>query len=702
VTREIASFPSPQPSPAGRGGRCPSPLPSPAGRRLWLLLAAFAAPAALSGQERAIPFWPDAVPAAIRAEVDGNAALETVRELSRFHRVQGSPGYAAAAEHLRAKLVAAGLSDAKIERFPADGKTRYAHFVSYPGWNAVSATIEEVSPRPGLLASFPALPVALADYSQDSDVTAEIVDVGSGTDTKDYGERAIAGKMVLADGALPRVHRLACEERGAAGILSDFPNQTSAWSGDDRDLVRWGHLSPYQAANRFAFMLSKRQAEGLRARLAAGEKIVLRANVRAKIVPATYDVVSATIPGNDVSAGEVVLTAHLCHESAGANDNASGSAGIFEVARALRSAIARGTLPAPRRTIRFLWLPEIAGSQAWLVRHPEIVARLVAGIHMDMVGGLLSTTKSTFHISRTAETLPHVANVIARAWFEHVASTSLRYAERGGDPRRGLVWLPGSREPLVGDLRPLEMGSDHEVFQDSSFGVPMVYFHDSPDVTIHTNKDQPENLDATKLGRVAYMGAGIAWTLAAMPQEEAGALLALARGEAQAEIAMARARGGDGPDASLFTREAAARGARTLRTLADLWPVSLVALASPSALLEGERPRSSIDSRVPARNPDVRGPIDVYYYNRIAEVLGPDAPASTALTRREEGDVLAFEALNLTDGRRTVSEIRDVLAGRYKPVPVAEIGEYFDLLVRAKVVTYSPSPGGPPRRKQEN
>src|SRR5213078_2801190 len=58
-------------------------------------------------QERAIPFWPDEVPAAIHAQVDGNAALETVRELGRFHRVHGSPGLAAAAELVRRKLVAA-------------------------------------------------------------------------------------------------------------------------------------------------------------------------------------------------------------------------------------------------------------------------------------------------------------------------------------------------------------------------------------------------------------------------------------------------------------------------------------------------------------------------------------------------------------------------------------------------------------------
>ncbi|HEY7114103.1 MAG TPA: DUF4910 domain-containing protein, partial [Thermoanaerobaculia bacterium] len=437
-------------------------------RPVLILIALAISTADLRAQARAIPFWPDEVPAAIRAEIDGNAALETVRELGRFHRVHGSPGFAAAAEHMKKKLLAAGLADAAIEHFPADGKTKYAHFVSYFGWNPVSASLEEISPSPVVVESFPQLPVALADYSQDAEVTAELVDVGAGTSPKSYEGKNVSGKIVLADGDLPSVERLACIERGAAGFLSDFPNQTTAWSGDDRDLVRWGHLSPYALDNRFAFMLSRRQAEAYRARLAAGEKIVLRAHVAAKMIPATYDVVVATIAGTDASAGEIVLTAHLCHESAGANDNASGSAAIFEVARALRAAIARKTLPAPRRTIRFLWLPEIAGSQAYLVRHPEIVKRLAAGIHMDMVGGLIATTKGTFHLSRAAASHPHVASEIAAVWLDHVVEASRRYAERGGDPRAGLVWLPGSRESFLADLRELEMGSDHEVFEEAA------------------------------------------------------------------------------------------------------------------------------------------------------------------------------------------------------------------------------------------
>ena len=647
-------------------------------------LVALCAP--LSAQTRQVPFWPNEIPAAIRAQIDGNAALETVRELGRFHRVHGSPGFAAAAEHMKAKLLAAGLADASIERLPADGKTKYAHFVSYYGWNPVSATLEETAPRAAMVSEFPSSPVSLADYSQDGDVTAELVDVGRGVDAKSYEGKDVQGKILLADGPLPEVHKAACEERGAAGFLSDFPNQSSAWSGDDRDLVRWGHLSPYQLGNRFVFMISRRQAETYRRRLAAGEKIVLRARVKAKMVPATFDVVTATIPGSQDAGREVILTAHLCHQSAGANDNASGSAAIFEVARALQAGIAKGTLPKPRRTIRFAWFPEISGSEAWLVRHREIVRRLVAGIHMDMVGGLLATTKGTFHLSRTAETLPHVVNEIARAWFDHVVQASARYAETGDDAYAGLVWPPGSKEPFLGDMRQLEMGSDHEVFEEASFAVPMVYFHDWPDVTIHTNKDQPENLDATKLGRVAYLGAGIAWTLAALPQTEASALYRYARAAAEVRIALAGGSAGSPQDVALRSHEASASGRQMLKTLDALWPQSIPPLSSSVAspdedIFGGPRPA---DPRVPERNREIQGPLDVYYYSYLA---GSGAPP-TALERRPAGSVLAYEAFNLVDGRRSVSAIRDILSGRYEPLPLPEVAEYFQRLAQAGAVTF--------------
>ncbi len=657
-------------------------------------ILALALPLALAttavAESRRIPFWPDAVPATIQKHVDGGYVLGAVRALGRHHRVQGSPGFRAATEWLVGELTGGGLADAKVEHLPADGKTSYAHFKSYLGWNPVAGRLEELAPTRHVIADFAKDPVGLADYSQDADVTAELVDVGAGADAAAYQGKDVRGKIVLADGPLPVVHRLAVEERGAAGIVSDFPNQRTAWSGLDPDLVRWGHLSPYQTANRFAFMVSPRTAGALRQELAQ-KAVRLAAHVQAKMVPASFDVVSATIAGTDAAAGEIVLTAHLCHQLAGANDNASGSAALLGAARALQAAVAAGELPAPRRTIRFLWLPEISGSQAWLVSHPDLARRLRAGIHLDMVGGRPEVTHAALHLSRSAASIPHIINEIAGAWVADVARASTALAEKGeGD---GMIWPPGGRDALVTDLRPLELGSDHQVFE--AFGVPMVYFHDWPDVTIHTNKDVPDNLDATKLGRVAYMTAGIAWTLAALPEAEAAKLPALERAATDDRVALARhtalTDGRSADDARLAEREAIAMGVEELASIAATWPGTTTEVRRISAALAGSLPRavpsaSPRDARVPERTPAVRGPLDVYYYNHLTAVLGEPAGPPPALERRDE--VLAYEALNLVDGKRSVGEIRDLLAGRYAPVPLADVAEWLDLLAKAGVVKF--------------
>ncbi|MYM70308.1 DUF4910 domain-containing protein [Pseudoduganella sp. FT55W] len=666
--------------------------------KLPLLIAALFAAAAATAAERNIPFWPNAVPDAIHAAVDGQAALESVRVLGRFHRVHGSPGYAAAAQWVQDQARAAGLRDAIVEHFPADGKTQYAHFRSYLGWDAQDAQLDEVSPQARPVARFPDLPVALADYSQNANVKAQLINVGAGAAATDYDGKDIKGKLVLASGPLALVHKLAVEERGALGILSDYPNQTTAWSGDDTDLVRWGHLSPYQTENRFAFMLSKRQANGYRTRLSAGETITLHAQVRARMTPANFDVVSATIPGSDPSAGEVILTAHLCHQSAGANDNASGSAAILQVARTLSRAIESGAIARPRLTIRFLWTPEITGAQAWLTRHPELQGRIVGGIHMDMVGALLGTTHSTFHLSRTAQTLPHVLNDIGRAFLDEVSTASAQYAERGGDSYAGFVTPGGSRDLFLADARNVELGSDHDVFQSSAWGVPMLYFHDWPDVTIHTSKDQPENLDATKLGRVTYLGAGIAYTLAALPDAEAPRLLAINRYTGDQQLAQARLRAalGDNPrDGALAIRETLSMNASSLQSLVQRWPAIATAARPLTEQLKMQQAALTLpaaqqrDQRVPLPSPAIKGPLSVYYYDHVGEMEKVRGVKTAALPEFEgDAELLLYEAMNLADGRRTVSDIRDILSGRYAPTPQALVAAHFERLEAAGIIQW--------------
>ncbi len=70
---------------------------------------------------------------------------------------------------------------------------------------------------------------------------------------------------------------------------------------------------------------------------------------------------------------------HLCHPQPGAHDNGSGAAALIETAATLARLIAEGSLPQPRRGIRFLWPPEMTGTFAWLAEHEADAQRRGAG-----------------------------------------------------------------------------------------------------------------------------------------------------------------------------------------------------------------------------------------------------------------------------------------------------------------------------------
>jgi hypothetical protein len=200
------------------------------------------------------------------------------------------------------------------------------------------------------------------------------------------------------------------------------------------------------------------------------------------------------------------------------------------------------------------------------------------------------------------------------------------------------------------------------------------------------------------------MTAGIAWTLAALPEAEAQKLPALESAATDERVAHARhtalTDGWSADDARLAERQAIAMGVEELASIAALWPGTAAEvkktsaavgaplgpspLDSPIASLETRAARDAREARIPERTPAVRGPLEVYYYDHLTAVLGDSAGPPPALTRRD--GVFTYEALNLVDGKRSIREIRDLLTGRYTPVPLAEVVEWFDLLAKAGVV----------------
>src|ERR1700687_1123224 len=250
---------------------------------------------------------------ALRDESSGAAPYENLRYLTGLHRVPATAAFDQAAQFVLHRAREYGLADAHSEQFPIDGAKRYGLMRSYLAWTVEEARLWEVPPQHLLLGDWTTNPIHLADYSHSADVEAELVDVGNGASEADYSGKEVHGKIVLADGVLARVQELAIAQHGAVAIVSDTPNQTTAWSGLDKTVVRWGHLDARKPSG-FAFMVSHQTAEALRSRLRNGEHVILNAHVKANVGPGHWTVVTATIPGTDSAAGEVVYSCHLDHE----------------------------------------------------------------------------------------------------------------------------------------------------------------------------------------------------------------------------------------------------------------------------------------------------------------------------------------------------------------------------------------------------
>jgi aminopeptidase YwaD len=682
---------------------------------------------------------PDKDVAALAAEINGLIAKDTVTELSRHHRVQASSGFSSAAHYIAARAKEYGLEQVAIERFRADGQKTYHTLKSTPGWEAASGELWETAPNRVKLADYEEMRVALADYSQSADVSAALVDVGAGTSAKDYEGKDVKGRIVLAGGSVASAHREACDVRGAAGVLSYQQNQVTAWSGDYTDNVRWGHLSPYNANNKFAFMISLRRAREYQSRLARGEQVMLRAVVKAEIKPSNYEVVTAIIPGSESAGEEIVYSCHLCHQKPGANDNASGAAAILEVARTINTLIRRGEINRPRRTIRFLWPPEINGTLAYFAEHPEVVRRMKAAVHCDMVGGNYAITKSVLHVTHTPASIPSAVNTVADVFAEYAINGALKAASGAGF-EDALVSPEGTKDSFVADITPYEMGSDHDVYQEGSFRIPTIYLRDWPDVFIHTNNDTAANIDPTKLKRSAFIAAASGYFLARAGSQE-GARLAdevFSRSLARVPRERDRARAMEAEASAAAADEARNIIARSLESDAEAI-ASVLALAPGDKALESKvetlvdqlsgawlvltgrlteqrkgnrifftleqkelskeqsksrgakdavRPRSvALDygRMIPARK--IYGPMNVYYYDYVADRASADDLLIVERIRRKPGgDIALYEILNLVDGKHSIQSIRDYVAAAYGPIAIEDVSDYLRLLEKIGVV----------------
>ena len=617
-----------------------------------------------------VPLLSDAQITALSGEISGESAKRNLEGFSRLHRMRGSRDFHRAAEQVLGELQKYGYTDAHLEKLPADGKIFYGTQRSRPAWDADFAelwVLDADGNAARRLASWDAAPITLAQDSESADVTADLIDVGEGLEDNDYIGKDVKGKIVLTGLQPGAVQRVAVAGHGAVGIVSYAPNQRTAWWKQDETLVRWGHLDTFSATPTFAFMISLGEARVLRDRLARAERIRLHAVVRAGQHPGFYEIATATIPGVDpaVRNEEIVYSCHLDHPRPGANDNASGCATILEVARTLRKLIDEKRISPPRRTLRFVWPPEIEGTMALLNGRPELAAHIKAAIHLDMVGGG-SETKTIFHVTRGPASLPSFAYDVAAKIGAFADEQSSLYA-MAGTARWPLVAPEGGREALRAAFVPLTLGSDHEVYSDSSWGIPSIYLNDWPDPFIHTNADTPSKIDPTKLKRAGFIAAACGLVLANVSAADAPEILGIVEEESLRRAADVKAQMYGLPPGE----------AANLKRFQQWYEEEMV--RSVSRLLSSPPPAPQTGGLF-RRNPAVRGGLDAFGYDYLKDHLGSARVEKLELLRfqglRGGGGDYAYEALNLANGSRSTTEIRDALSAIYGPVPQEHVDAF--------------------------
>jgi Zn-dependent M28 family amino/carboxypeptidase len=176
----------------------------------------------------------------------------------------------------------------------------------------------------------------------------------------------------------------------------------------------------------------------------------------------------------------------------GADDNASGTAGLLDIAERL----SRG--PSPGRSVLFLaFTGEEKGlwGSAHFVANPTLdLSSAVAMLNLDMVGRLVDNTVTVFGTG-TAEEWVALANEVDRTLDEPLE----------------LAFSPDGYGP-----------SDHASF--TAAGIPVLHFFTNTHADYHRPSDDWDKIDGSGIARIAELATGIVRRLAGAGETTAMAL----------------------------------------------------------------------------------------------------------------------------------------------------------------------------------
>jgi len=640
----------------------------------------------------------------ILQEISGDASYEHIRFMTQFHRPGGgTDGLWEVAEYVAEKASTFGLEDVQII------KQDYQR----PPWNSNFAELRLVNDNSSKrIASTLQSQLHLADYSRAVDVETELVYIGTGTNDTNYEEINVEGKIVVTHGPIGVVMREAVWERGAAGLIW-FPDPEGRTGFGDHnishpDQIRWMRVpieGPDGEQGTFAFVLSLRQGLDLLRTMRNSEE-PLTAHT---YIDASFDsqqgeepwqvMVEARINGTEPGLEQdIIITAHIQEEKFSANDNASGSANILEIARTLTKLIDEGKIERPRRTIRFWWVREFTSQRQYFADNPDAHKRMWVNINQDMVGAnQAQDVMRVQNITRLPASRFHFFNDVVEAVIEYVIeinNTELAMIQAGTEYTPILSHL-GTRHRYNAKMIYYHGNTDHVTFNETPIGVPGITFTNWPDNYIHTSDDDLWNIDRTQLQRNAVAGALITYSMASADRESFRILAAETMGRGASRMAKNKHLALQWLSSADDITEAYHKAVNQITYAANREQKAIKSLATIYTDLDDEI--ALLSEQLDTRKNNAIDELDAHYTRISGEETIPEYVPSEVveqlaqMTLRVTGtpedflterrsvstvsglhNIMAFEILNLIDGERNGLEIYRYVAGQAK-----EAGKYY-------------------------
>ena len=458
---------------------------------LGLLLSATAAGA------QPAPFAP--ITKAVHTQIDGARAFRTVDYVQRRFRLPGNEGFDLAIDTVASLLRAAGYvpqAEAKAsDRFVYRIESRPMPNEAWTPHDARIAIVGRNAPLQTLAGNLNMIAINSVS-TPDTGVTAELVDVGAGSDSA-FRAANVSGRIVLSTGnarlVLPRAQRY-----GALGVLNTQTLPAYNQQGKHPRAIQFTGIARDTIRPGWVLFVSSVTRDSLRAALAQGP-VRLQVLVRTSFSRTPERTLVAEVRGTTAPQERFVYSAHV--QEPGANDNASGVGTLAEMARVAASLVRRG-VANPARTLTFLWGDEIRSTDRFLKEDSVRRAGVKWGMSLDMVGENTALTGGTFLI----EKMPDPSAVWVRGEDQH--------SEWGGKPipesEIKAYWfndfvrnrcLDRARTTKwVVKANPFEGGSDHTPFLNAN--IPAVLLWHFTDVFYHTDLDRIENVSAATLANV--------------------------------------------------------------------------------------------------------------------------------------------------------------------------------------------------------